>query len=88
MQNSASGVIKVAMDDQAPFTMDLYAVDVTCGTFFEYDVGNGTHTMTITLLDISPANMGDGNATQPVLHLMGIECVISLLHFSRVLIFS
>ena len=73
MRNNASGVLEVKMDDNAPFTTKLYSDDVICGVFFEYDVGNGTHIVTMTLLDDDT----EGRAFQPVLHVTTITYVLS-----------
>ena len=79
MRNAESGVLKVYMDDDEPFVVNLLAENVTCGIFFEYDVGNGTHNMTVQLLEAAPIEDDGVTITitnQPVLHLMDIACVI------------
>ncbi len=76
MQNNASGVLLVAVDDEEPFTQDLFSEDVRCGNFFTYELGNGTHTMSLTLRGATVTG-NEGNTTQPVLHLTSITYVIT-----------
>ena len=71
MRNNASGVLEVQMDNESPFTTKLYSDEVICGIFFEYDVSNGTHIVTMTLLDDDT----EGRTFQPVLHLTAITYV-------------
>ena len=73
MQNSASGVLEVQVDNAEPFTVDLFAKNVTCGVFFEYDIGgNDTHTVFMSLFGPSPSILDPAPSLQPVLHLSSI----------------
>ncbi|PSR79932.1 hypothetical protein PHLCEN_2v6833 [Hermanssonia centrifuga] len=77
MQNNASGLLMVVIDDEEPFIKDLFSEDVTCGNFFTYELGNGTHAMSLTLRGASVTG-DEGNTTQPVLHLTSITYSIPL----------
>ncbi len=78
MQNNASGLLMVVIDDEEPFIKDLFSEDVTCGNLFTYELGNGTHAMSLTLRGASVTG-DEGNTTQPVLHLTSITYVITRL---------
>ncbi|PSR79931.1 hypothetical protein PHLCEN_2v6832 [Hermanssonia centrifuga] len=77
MQNNASGVLLVAVDDEEPFTQNLFSEDVRCGNLFTYELGNGTHTMSLTLRGATVTG-NEGNTTQPVLHLTSITYYVPL----------
>ncbi|THG94290.1 hypothetical protein EW026_g7156 [Hermanssonia centrifuga] len=53
MQNSANVSILVSIDSLVPFTLDLVSSNDQCGTFFTYDLVNGTHLMILTLTNVS-----------------------------------
>ncbi|PSR81717.1 hypothetical protein PHLCEN_2v6289 [Hermanssonia centrifuga] len=53
MQNSANVSILVSIDSLVPFTLDLVSANDQCGTFFTYDLVNGTHLMILTLANVS-----------------------------------
>ena len=77
MRNNASGILQVEMDDEEPFTVNLWTPNVTCSEYFEYDVGNGSHTMVLSLIE-TPADIAssEGNLLEPVLHLTSITYVL------------
>ncbi|PSR79933.1 hypothetical protein PHLCEN_2v6834 [Hermanssonia centrifuga] len=77
MQNNASGTLLVAIDDEEPFEQELFSEDVKCANFFTYELGNGTHTMSLTLIGAS-VDVNEGTAPQPVLHLTNITYYVPL----------
>lgn len=73
IQNDMSGVLLVQMDDDEPFTTNLWSQNSTCGLFFQYNVNNGTHTLTMTLLQ---ADEFESGSDQPVVHFTDITYVL------------
>lgn len=77
MQNNASGILAIFVDDLEPYEVDLRSDTVECDLFVDYYVGFGLHNMTLTLKGPSPESIvvGEGGSTQPVLHLTDITYV-------------
>lgn len=74
MSNNASGVMRVQVDDLAPYEVSLWSRNVSCGVFVDQFLGNGSHSMKLSL--IGPATSGsEGLSYTPVMHLMSIWCV-------------
>lgn len=80
MHNNASGVLFVQVDDMTPYALNLWSDEVECGLFVDYFLGNGSHTMTLTLhgideiLNTTVGEENEGSIVTPVLHLTNIEC--------------
>lgn len=78
VQNNASGIMQMVMDDQPPQELNLWSKDVECNLFVDWYLGNGTHTLTLTLLGLDPIVAGtplpgnEAGATAPVMHLTDI----------------
>ncbi|KIP02546.1 hypothetical protein PHLGIDRAFT_16479 [Phlebiopsis gigantea 11061_1 CR5-6] len=79
MHNNASGVLFVQVDDMTPYALNLWSDNVECGLFVDYFLGNGSHTMTLTLhnideiLNTTLGEENEGSIVTPVLHLTNIE---------------
>ncbi len=80
MQNSANVSILVSIDSLVPFTLDLVSANDQCGTFFTYDLVNGTHLMILTLANVSTS------VAQGGLHMSNITYVNSSPDMSQRLI--
>ena len=82
MQNNASGIMQLVMDDQPPQELNLWSKDVECETFVDWYLGdNATHTLTLTLVGLDPIVAetplpgNEAGATAPVMHLTSIVYV-------------
>jgi len=82
MTNNASGVMRLIIDDEDPYDIDLHSDVVNCIVFVDYTLPtNGVHNMTLLLKGPSAeATSGladDGlGTTFPVMHLTDISYVI------------
>ncbi|GJE92872.1 SKG6 domain-containing protein [Phanerochaete sordida] len=78
VQNNASGVLGMIIDDQEPQELNLWSNDVECNLYVDWFLGNGTHTLTLTLVGIDPVVSttplpgNEEGVTSPVLHLTDI----------------
>ena len=80
-QNNASGVLGVVADNQPMVELNLWSEDVECNLFADWYFGNGSHTLTLTLLGLDPVlneTLAGNVDTAAVLRLTDIVCAIPL----------
>lgn len=71
----------MTIDDQASQELNLWSNEVECNLYVDWFLGNGTHTLTLTLVGLDPIVSttplpgNEGGSTVPVLHLTDIVCV-------------
>lgn len=82
MNNDESGVLDIQADNQSVYALNLWSSTVKCGLFVDYYLGNGSHTLTLTLRGVDAVinstvdGVTEGPVQTPVLHLTDIVCVM------------